>query len=176
MSTRRTSLSHSTVINCQGIVSPLKASPTTRSAECVLSRRIVTRASPTVDRRADESVNHAPAWLKKNGQHPFFFWLHLYDPHSPYDPPEPFRTEYRDHLYDGEIAFADRELGRLMVWLKANRLYDRSIIVFLSDHGYHVGEHELWAKTSNYELDTRVPLLIAAPGIRKNQRTSALVG
>jgi choline-sulfatase len=94
-----------------------------------------------VDRRADQSVSHAIAWLKKNQQRPFFFWLHLYDPHSPYDPPEPFRTEYRDHLYDGEIAFADRELGRLMAWLKANRLYDRSIIVFLSDHGESLGEH-----------------------------------
>ncbi len=55
-----------------------------------------------VDRRAGESVAHAIAWLKKTPRRPFFLWLHLYDPHSPYDPPEPYRTEYRSHLYDGE--------------------------------------------------------------------------
>src|SRR5215471_8451922 len=79
-----------------------------------------------VDRRAGESVDHAIAWLKKSPQRPFFFWLHLYDPHSPYDPPEPYRTEYRDHLYDGEIAYADHELGRLITWLKSAELYDRT--------------------------------------------------
>ncbi|HZZ15467.1 MAG TPA: sulfatase, partial [Candidatus Sulfotelmatobacter sp.] len=54
-----------------------------------------------VDRRAGESVTRALAWLKKNPRRPFFFWLHLYDPHSPYDPPEPFHSEYKNHLYDG---------------------------------------------------------------------------
>jgi len=58
-----------------------------------------------VDRRAGESVTHAIAWLKRTPRRPFFLWLHLYDPHSPYDPPEPYRSEYHDHLYDGEIAF-----------------------------------------------------------------------
>src|SRR5262249_11106472 len=76
-----------------------------------------------VDRRAGESVTRAVAWLKKNSQRPFFFWLHLYDPHSPYDAPEPFRAQYRSHPYDGEIAYADRELGRLIAWLKQVRLY-----------------------------------------------------
>jgi choline-sulfatase len=94
-----------------------------------------------VDRRAGESVAHALDWLKKNRQRSFFLWLHLYDPHSPYDPPEPFRTQYRDHPYDGEVAYADHELGRLITWLKANRLYNRSVIVFLSDHGESLGEH-----------------------------------
>jgi choline-sulfatase len=117
-----------------------------------------------VDRRADESVNHALAWLKKNGQHPFFFWLHLYDPHSPYDPPEPFRSEYRDHPYDGEIAYADRELGRLISWLKTNRLYDRSIIVFLSDHGESLGEHgEKEHGFFIYNSTTHIPLILKPP-------------
>ena len=68
-----------------------------------------------VDRKAGESVTRALKWLNqaKTPKRPFFFWLHLYDPHSPYDPPEPFRTQYRGHLYDGEIAYADHELGRL---------------------------------------------------------------
>src|ERR1700692_1700388 len=76
-----------------------------------------------VDRKADESVTHAISWLQKNRSRPFFFWLHLYDPHSPYDPPEPFRSQYREHPYDGEIAYADHELGRLVAWLKQNQLY-----------------------------------------------------
>src|SRR5713101_5612158 len=64
-----------------------------------------------VDRKAGESVTRALKWLnaarmpKETPARPFFFWLHLYDPHSPYDPPEPFRTQYRGHLYDGEIAY-----------------------------------------------------------------------
>src|SRR5438477_439197 len=88
-----------------------------------------------VDRKAGESVTHAINWLKQPSHRPFFFWLHLYDPHSPYDPPEPFHTQYRGHLYDGEIAYADRELGRLITWLKSNQLYDRTMIILLSDHG-----------------------------------------
>src|SRR3984957_10592877 len=87
-----------------------------------------------VDRRAGESVTHAIAWLKRTPRRPFFLWLHLYDPHSPYDPPEPYRSEYHDHLYDGEIAYADHELGTLMAWLKQNHLYDSSLIVALSAH------------------------------------------
>src|SRR5215467_465243 len=64
-----------------------------------------------VERRAGESVDRALAWLQKNPQRPFFFWLHLYDPHSPYNPPEPYRARFKDRLYDGEIAYADHELG-----------------------------------------------------------------
>jgi arylsulfatase A-like enzyme/Tfp pilus assembly protein PilF len=122
-----------------------------------------------VDRRADESVNHALAWLKKNQQHPFFFWLHLYDPHSPYDPPEPFRSEYRDHPYDGEIAYADRELGRLIAWLKANWLYDHSLIAFLSDHGESLGEHaEKEHGFFIYNSTTHIPLIVKpAAGSRR---------
>ena len=78
-----------------------------------------------MDRSAGESVTRALRGCKdRTPRRPFFFWLHLYDPHSPYDPPEPFRTEYRDAPYDGEIAYADHELGRLIAWLKQNHLYD----------------------------------------------------
>src|SRR5439155_5754642 len=60
-----------------------------------------------VDRPAADSVSRTLSWLKRNSQRPFFFWLHLYDPHSPYNAPEPYRTEYKSHPYDGEIAYAD---------------------------------------------------------------------
>jgi arylsulfatase A-like enzyme/Flp pilus assembly protein TadD len=117
-----------------------------------------------VDRRAGESVDHALTWLKKNPHRPFFFWLHLYDPHSPYDPPEPYRSQYQGHLYDGEIAYADHELGRLMDWLKRNHLYDSSLIVFLSDHGESLGEHgEHEHGFFVYNSTVHVPLIVKPP-------------
>ena len=142
-----------------------------------------------VDRRAGESVDHAIAWLKKNpppqraksgpagdpGPHrPFFFWLHLYDPHSPYDPPEPYRSEYRDHLYDGEVAYADHELGRLIAWLKQNHLYDSALIVMLSDHGESLGEHgEDEHGFFVYNATVHIPLIVKPPagsGIHPDRR------
>jgi arylsulfatase A-like enzyme/Flp pilus assembly protein TadD len=117
-----------------------------------------------VDRRAGESVAHAIAWLKKTPRRPFFLWLHLYDPHSPYDPPEPFRTEYRTHLYDGEIAYADHELGKLISWLKQNNLYDSSLLVALSDHGESLGEHgEDEHGFFIYNATVHVPLIVKPP-------------
>jgi choline-sulfatase len=117
-----------------------------------------------VDRRAGESVAHAIAWLKKTPRRPFFLWLHLYDPHSPYDPPEPYRSEYRSHLYDGEIAYADHELGSLMTWLKQNHLYDSSLIVALSDHGESLGEHgEDEHGFFVYNATVHVPLIVKPP-------------
>jgi len=132
-----------------------------------------TKALGLVDRKAGESVDHAIHWLahsRARSQRPFFFWLHLYDPHSPYDPPEPFHSEYRDHLYDGEIAYADHELGRLISWLKRNQLYDDSLIIFLSDHGESLGEHgEKEHGFFIYNSTVHVPLIVKPPsgsGIR----------
>jgi len=117
-----------------------------------------------VDRRAGESVDRAIAWLTKNPRRPLFFWLHLYDPHSPYDPPEPYRSQYQAHPYDGEIAYADHELGRLVAWLKRNQLYDRSMILFLSDHGESLGEHgEQEHGFFVYNSTVHIPLIVKPP-------------
>ena len=117
-----------------------------------------------VDRKAGESVTHAISWLRKPTRRPFFFWLHLYDPHSPYDPPEPFRTQYHSHPYDGEIAYADHELGRLIAWLKQSRLYDRTAIVVLSDHGESLGEHgEKEHGFFVYNSTVHIPLIVKPP-------------
>src|SRR5271170_6751156 len=127
-----------------------------------------------VDRRAGESVAHAISWLKKTSKRPFFLWLHLYDPHSPYDPPEPYRSEYRTHLYDGEIAYADHELGNLMTWLKQDHLYDSALIVALSDHGESLGEHgEDEHGFFVYNATVHVPLIVKPPaesGIASGRR------
>ena len=117
-----------------------------------------------VDRKAADSVTHAIEWLKKAPSRPFFFWLHLYDPHSPYDPPEPYATQYAGHLYDGEIAYADHELGRLMTWLKGNQSYDRSLIVVLSDHGESLGDHgEKEHGFFIYNSTVHIPLIVKPP-------------
>jgi arylsulfatase A-like enzyme/Flp pilus assembly protein TadD len=117
-----------------------------------------------VDRRAGESVAHAIAWLKKTPRRPFFLWLHLYDPHSPYDAPEPFGSEYRSHPYDGEVAYADHELGKLISWLKQNHLYDSSLIVVVSDHGESLGEHgEDEHGFFVYNATVHVPLIVKPP-------------
>jgi len=117
-----------------------------------------------VARRASESVNLAIGWLKRTPHRPFFLWLHLYDPHSPYDPPEPYRSQYRGHLYDGEVAYADHELGRLIAWLKQNQLYNSSLIVFLSDHGESLGEHgEQEHGFFVYNSTIHIPLILKPP-------------
>ena len=117
-----------------------------------------------VDRKAGESVTRALAWLQKTPSRPFFFWLHLYDPHSPYDPPEPFRSQYKAHPYDGEIAYADHELGRLISWLKQNQLYDRTAIVLLSDHGESLGDHgEKEHGYFVYNSTVHIPLIVKPP-------------
>jgi arylsulfatase A-like enzyme/Flp pilus assembly protein TadD len=136
----------------------------------------VNRDLGLVDRRAGESVDRALAWLKKNPRRPFFFWLHLYDPHSPYDPPEPYRSEYQGHLYDGEIAYADHELGRLIAWLKQGKIYDSSMILFASDHGESLGEHDEHEHGFFvYNATVHVPLIVKPPagsGVRPGRVTS----
>lgn len=118
-----------------------------------------------VERPAGESVDHAIAWLEahtRTGQ-PFFLWLHLYDPHSPYNPPEPFRTQYAKQPYDGEIAYADSQLARLFAWLKQppHDVYGGTVIVFLSDHGESLGEHgEREHGFFVYDSTVRVPLIV----------------
>jgi len=123
-----------------------------------------------VERRAEESVNHTISWLETHPNEPFFLWLHLYDPHSPYDPPEPFRSRFVKQPYEGEIAYADSQLGRLWAWLKQapGNLYDDTLIVFLSDHGESLGEH---GETEHgffvYDSTVRVPLIVKPPRAAK---------
>jgi iduronate 2-sulfatase len=79
------------------------------------------------------------------------------------------------HGYLACISFLDAQVGRVLAELESLGLAANTIVVFWSDHGFHLGEHDLWAKTTNYELDTRVPLLIAAPGARAGGRAAGLV-
>jgi choline-sulfatase len=117
-----------------------------------------------VERKAGPSVDEALKWLGKPRRNPFFLWLHLYDPHSGYDPPEPFRSRFSQSPYDGEIAYADSQLARVMAYLKKRGLYDRMLIVFASDHGESLGEHgEKEHGFFVYQSTLHVPLVIKPP-------------
>lgn len=117
-----------------------------------------------VERKAGGSVDEALKWLRRSRTKPFFLWLHLYDPHSGYEPPEPFRTQFADSPYDGEIAYADRELGRVIAYLKQRGLYDRTLIILASDHGESLGEHgEKEHGFFVYHSTLHVPLVVKPP-------------
>ncbi|MGB8782403.1 MAG: sulfatase-like hydrolase/transferase [Terriglobales bacterium] len=119
----------------------------------------------TVERRGDEVVEHALAWLNKQPKGPFFLWVHLYDPHDPYDPPEPYKTRYASEPYDGEIAYVDSVVGKLMTQLKTRKLYDNSVIAVMADHGESLGAHgEDTHGIFLYDETIRVPLVIKLPG------------
>jgi choline-sulfatase len=117
-----------------------------------------------VERKAGGSVDEALKWLRKPRSKPIFLWLHLYDPHSGYEPPEPFRTRFADSPYDGEIAYADRELGRVIAYLKQRGSYDRTLIILASDHGESLGEHgEKEHGFFVYHSTLHVPLIVKPP-------------
>jgi len=106
-------------------------------------------------------------WLAKNPQKKFFLWMHLYDPHFPYHPPEPYSREYAAQPYDGEIAFADEQVGRLLRFLKEKGIYQNTVIVLCGDHGESLGEHG--EKTHGffiYNATMHVPLIIQLPDNR----------
>ena len=92
-------------------------------------------------RRAEETSRLACTLLEKHKGKNFFLFLHYYDPHIPYDPPEPFASEFADNLYAGEIAYTDHCIGRVIKKLKELGLYDSTLIIITSDHGEMLGEH-----------------------------------
>ncbi len=127
-------------------------------------------------RPANEVVDDALSWLSRPAGGPFFTWVHLYDPHAPYEPPEPYRTTFAGRPYDGEIAFADAQLGRLLDSLKASGQQSNTIVVVVSDHGESLGEHgELTHAILVYGSTLHVPLVIAGPGITGGATVEARV-
>jgi arylsulfatase A-like enzyme len=120
-----------------------------------------------IERRGGEVVAHALAWLNQHSKGPFFIWVHLYDAHDPYDPPEPYKSRYATAPYDGEIAYVDSTLSRLMSQLRARGLYHGAVIAVMADHGEALGDHgEATHGIFLYDETIRVPLLIKLPGER----------
>lgn len=129
------------------------------------------------ERRGMEVVQHAEKWLDRPHSQqsltplpagPKFLWVHLYDPHDPYEPPPPYSQVYRDHLYDGEIAYADHALGDFLAYLRRRGWYDNALIVVVGDHGEGLGEHQ--EQTHGiflYDATLHVPLIIKLPQERE---------
>jgi arylsulfatase A-like enzyme len=118
----------------------------------------------TVQRRGMEVVAHALGWLSKHPKGPFFIWIHLYDAHDPYNPPEPYKSRYASTPYDGGIAYEDAAVGKLLGQLKARGLYDGTVIAVMADHGESLGAHgEDTHGVFLYDETIHVPLLIKLP-------------
>jgi len=118
----------------------------------------------SVDRPGNEVADKALEWLDRVGSKRFFGWVHFYDAHSPYDPPEPFKSRYAKHPYVGEIAFVDSQVGRLLAYLDAHHLAGNTVVVVMGDHGESLGEHgESTHGFFVYQATMHVPLLIRAP-------------
>ncbi len=117
------------------------------------------------ERRGSEVVDDALAWLGKPGAAPFFAWVHLYDPHAPYNAPAPFGARFAKAPYDGEVAYADQQVGRLIAWLDAKKLRGKTLVVVTSDHGEGLGDHgEDEHMLLVYDSTLRVPLIASWPG------------
>ncbi|HEX9161368.1 MAG TPA: sulfatase, partial [Thermoanaerobaculia bacterium] len=117
------------------------------------------------ERPATAVLDAAMKWWRANEGRKRFLWVHLYDPHAPYAPPEPFRSQYRDNEYFGEIAYADDALTKALGPILSS---DRdSLVVFTADHGESLGEHgELTHGLFAYESTLKIPLVVAGSGVR----------
>lgn len=122
----------------------------------------------SVQRPGEETIGHAIDWLDSRPagtDAPFFAWVHLFEPHDPYEPPEPYRSEYPGRPYDGEVAYTDSLLGDLLRALRQRGLDDSTVVVVTADHGEGLGDHgETYHGYFVYDSTVRVPLLVRAPG------------
>jgi arylsulfatase A-like enzyme/Tfp pilus assembly protein PilF len=122
-----------------------------------------------IQRKGSETVDHAVAWLGADRDRPFFAWVHLYDPHTPYEAAEPYRSRFPATLvgaYDAEIAVADAQVGRLLDALDVAGRLDDTVVVVTGDHGEMLGEHgEATHGFFIYEAATHIPVIVAGPGV-----------
>jgi arylsulfatase A-like enzyme/Tfp pilus assembly protein PilF len=124
----------------------------------------------SVQRRGDDTVARVEKWLDDRSAEMrarrTALWVHLYDPHDPYEPPEPFDSQFAAQPYDGEVAWTDTLLGRLRASLEARQMWDDALVVVTADHGEALGEHD---ETGHgffaYETTLAVPLVLRGPGL-----------
>ncbi len=124
------------------------------------------------ERKAEDVVKSALDWLEEQN-YKWFSWIHLWDPHTLYQPPEPFATQFKDDPYSGEVAYVDSELKKIFDFLENENLLGTTLIILTGDHGESLGEHgELSHTYFAYNSTIWVPLIISGPGIeasRKNE-------
>jgi arylsulfatase A-like enzyme/Tfp pilus assembly protein PilF len=131
----------------------------------------------SLERRGEEVLSRAIAWLSKHPTGPFFLWVHLYDPHDPYTPPEPYRTQYKAEPYDGEIAYTDSIVGKLLSELRTRGLFDGCLIAIMADHGEAFGEHgEQHHGIFLYDETIHVPLMFKLPRQNSGTKVETRVG
>jgi arylsulfatase A-like enzyme len=117
-----------------------------------------------VQRNAEQVLAPAYEWIVSPGARPWFAWVHLYDPHEPYTPPEPYRSRYASEPYDGEVAYADAALGAFTARLRGTDALANTLVVIASDHGESLGEHgERTHGLFAYDATLRVPLVMWGP-------------
>jgi len=131
-----------------------------------------------LERRGMTVEGRAQSWILRHKQmQPMFVWIHFYDPHDPYDPPPPYRSEYAGRLYDGEIAYADSALARLIQFLKDQNLYNASTIIAVGDHGEGLGDHgEQTHGLFLYDSTLHVPLIVKPPRSPESPESDAARG
>jgi arylsulfatase A-like enzyme/Tfp pilus assembly protein PilF len=115
------------------------------------------------ERRGDKVADAFIRWLEGNAESRFFSWVHFFDPHMPHDPPSPYKEEFAGNLYDGEVAFMDHELGRVIDALRTKGVLDRTLVVIAGDHGEALGEkEELDHGIFIYDGTMKVPMIFYA--------------
>jgi len=130
-----------------------------------------------LERRAAETSKLAINWLAEHANEDFFLFLHYFDPHAEYIPPEPFASNFRENPYLGEIAYTDYCIGKVIDKLKSLGIYDSALLIVTSDHGESFGEHgEYTHGYFIYNTTIRVPLIFKLPGTNNAKRVKDIVG
>lgn len=125
----------------------------------------------SVQRGGTETIGQAEAWLDETAGSPFFLWLHLFEPHDPYEAPEPFASRYPKRPYDAEVAYTDTLVGRLREALEGRGLLERTLLIITGDHGEGLGDHgEYFHGFFVYDSTARVPLILRLPEARLGGR------
>jgi tetratricopeptide (TPR) repeat protein len=130
----------------------------------------------TPERRAEDTLAPALTWIQKQPS-PWFCWIHLFDPHEPYAPPQPYAKRFQNRLYDGEVAYMDHALGVFLGELSKSAVFRNTVLVICADHGESLGEHgEANHGFFIYEATTHVPLIVRLPGQTTGKRIETGVG
>ena len=129
------------------------------------------------ERLGQETTSHTLKWLEENKDEKFFLFLHYYDPHYEYRPPEPFASRFADSPYAGEIAYTDYCIGQVIEKLKELGLYESALIIITADHGEMLGEHGEDAHMFFiYQSAIKVPLIFKLPGVNEAKKVDNIVG
>ena len=124
------------------------------------------------ERTAEEVIKPALEWLEDQTRK-WFCWIHLWDPHTLYSPPEPYASQYEEDPYSGEVAYVDAELKKIFDFISSDYLKDSTLVILTGDHGESLGEHEELSHTYfAYNSTIWVPLIVTGPGLKSSRITA----